>query len=301
MEKRTLGKTGMNVSVLGFGGGEIGFQGVDPATVEQLFNAALDAGLNAIDTAECYKNSEELIGNAIARRRGEFYLFTKCGHDGKSFNPPLEDWDPKLLEQSIDRSLQRLKTDRVDLLQLHSCSKELLEKGDVVRVVQRAKQAGKTRFIGYSGDGQAAKFAIASGFFDTLQTSINIADQEALELTLPLAQQRQMGVIVKRPLANTAWRGAEAPAGGYAKPYWERLQVLAYDFLKKPLPETTAAALKFTLACPGVTTAIVGTGKPGRWQENAATLAAGPMPPSDFDAIRKRWKQVAKPDWTGQT
>src|ERR1035437_7467456 len=140
----------MHVTVLGFGGAEIGYYGVDQATVATLANSALDAGLNIIDTAECYANSEELIGNAVSHRRNEYFLFTKCGHDGKSFNLP--DWDPKMVAQSIDRSLQRLKTDRVDLLQIHSCSLDLLKQGDLTAVVQKARQAGKTRFIGFSGD-----------------------------------------------------------------------------------------------------------------------------------------------------
>jgi aryl-alcohol dehydrogenase-like predicted oxidoreductase len=73
MEKRTLGKTGMDVTVLGFGGAEIGFQGVPLPTAGKLLNSALDAGLNVIDTAECYINSEELIGQTVAGRRNQFF------------------------------------------------------------------------------------------------------------------------------------------------------------------------------------------------------------------------------------
>jgi aryl-alcohol dehydrogenase-like predicted oxidoreductase len=301
MQKRTLGKTGMNVTVLGFGAAEIGFQGVDQTTVEKLLGAALDAGLNVIDTAECYKNSEEMIGNAASHRRNDYFLFTKCGHTGASFDPPMADWDPKMLEHSIDRSLQRLKTDRVDLVQLHSCSEELLRKGDVINVVQKAKAAGKTRFIGYSGDSSAARFAIECGAFDTLQTSVSIADQEAIDLTLPLAVKNNIGVIAKRPVANATWQHKNGPTDSYQKPYWDRLQQLKYDFLNKPLQESIATALRFTLACPGVTTAIVGTTRPGRWKENAAMLGTGDVTSPEFDAIRARWKQVAAKDWTGQT
>ena len=80
MEKRVFGKTGMNVSVLGFGGAEIGFEGASASTVKEILSAALDAGLNVIDTAECYAESEVQIGAAIGHRRKDFYLFTKCGH-----------------------------------------------------------------------------------------------------------------------------------------------------------------------------------------------------------------------------
>ena len=192
----------MNVSVLGFGGSEIGYEEASLASVSKLLNRALDAGVNVIDTAECYVTSEELIGNAISARRGDYYLFTKCGHE-RGWSYP--DWRPSSLWKSIERSLKRLKTDHVDLLQLHSCSEDELRKGEVIEFLKRARERGYTRFIGYSGDSQAALYAVKSGEFDTLQTSINIADQEALDLTLPLAKKRNMGVIAKRPVANVAW------------------------------------------------------------------------------------------------
>src|SRR5918997_353820 len=189
MEKRTLGKTGMHVSVLGFGGSEIGYGGAAVETVERLLGGALDAGLNVIDTAECYVTSEELIGRAVSRRRADYYLFTKCGH---ASGIDLPDWDARLLEQSIERSLKRLRTDHVDLLQLHSCAEEVLREGDVIEVLRRAREAGKTRYIGYSGDGRAALYAVECGAFDTLQTSVNIADQQGLVLFMPQARERNI-------------------------------------------------------------------------------------------------------------
>ena len=297
MEKRALGKTGLEVTVLGFGGAEIGFERADPDSVAQLLNSALDAGLNVIDTAECYVDSEEMIGRAVSHRRSEYHLFTKCGH-AAGFDLP--DWDPRLLEQSIDRSLRRLRTDHVDLLQLHTCSEETLRHGEVIDVLRQARQAGKTRFIGYSGDSQAARYAVECGAFDTLQTSISIADQQSITLTVPLAREKQMGVIAKRPIANAAWRTGAQPQNSYHQTYWERLQKLNYDFLSLPLEESIAIALRFTLSVPGVSTAIVGTTRPGRWRQNADLLAAGPLPQDQFDAIRQRWQEVAGPDWTGQ-
>jgi aryl-alcohol dehydrogenase-like predicted oxidoreductase len=267
-------------------------------TVDALIHAALDAGLNVIDTAECYHGSEELIGNAVGKRRGDFLLFTKCGHDGKSFGKA--DWDVGMLRESMDRSLQRLQTDHLDLVQLHSCSQELLERGEVIGVLEEAKKAGKTRFIGYSGDGEAALFAVKSGRFDTLQTSVNIADQEPLELTLPMCAEKGIGVIAKRPVANVAWKNQGSFLGGYDRPYWERLQKLDYDFLKGPLEEAIATALRFTLSCPAVATAIVGTSKPGRWKQNAEYVRKGRLAAGEFAEIRARWKTVAR-DWRGQT
>ncbi len=295
MEKRILGKTGMNVTVLGYGGAEIGYRGVPEETVERLINGALDAGLNVIDTAECYVDSEEKIGKVASRRRNEYFLFTKCGHDADG-----DHWNPKKMAEQIDRSLERLQTDHVDLLQLHSCTEEQLRQGDVIQVIQRARDAGKTRFIGYSGDGQAALYAVKSDVFDTLQISVSIADQVALDLVLPSAQAKGIGVIAKRPIANAIWKETSKPAE-YYQAYWERLHQLDYDFLRANSGQDVATALRFTLSNEGVHTAIVGTTKPERWKQNAELLQAGRLDRERFNAIRSRWKAVAAPDWVGQT
>jgi aryl-alcohol dehydrogenase-like predicted oxidoreductase len=295
MERRRLGQTNMDVTTLGFGGSEIGYQRVSGRTVERLLGRALDAGLNVIDTAECYDNSEGLIGTALGARRAEVYLFTKCGHAG---GWGRADWRPSALLSSIERSLRRLATDHVDLIQLHSCSLAHLRKGDVIGALERARERGWARYIGYSGDGEAARYAVECGRFDTLQTSVSIADQQAIELTLPLARARGLGVIAKRPLANVAWRYARKPAEPYYQDYWARLRELDYDFLGTDA--AVATALRFTLAVPGVHTAIVGTTRPDRWQANAALLASGPLPAAEFERIRTRWGEVARPSWDGQ-
>ena len=287
----------MLVSVLGFGGSEIGYQRASGRTVARLLGGALDAGLNVIDTAECYENSEELIGKAVGGRRHDFYLFTKCGHTGSFGNA---DWRPASLLKSIERSLRRLATDRVDLIQLHSCSLEHLRKGDVIAALERARERGWARFIGYSGDGDAARYAIECGRFDTLQTSVSIADQEGFTLTLPLARERGLGVIAKRPIANVAWRYGRKPAEPYYQDYWTRLRTLDYPFLRGVAGSAVSTALRFTLGAPGVHTAIVGTTKPERWRENASLLDAGPLPPDEAERIRARWREVAAASWTGQ-
>jgi aryl-alcohol dehydrogenase-like predicted oxidoreductase len=297
MIRRVLGRTGLEVSVLGFGGSEIGFDRVDVATVRRLLHDALDAGLDVVDTAECYGDSEALIGEALAGRRRDVRLFTKCGHyEGTG----RDDWRPASLERSIARSLERLRTDHVDLLQLHTCSEDDLRRGDVIEVAERARARGQARFVGYSGDGAAARLAVECGRFDTLQTSLNVADQEAIELTLPLARAHGVGVIVKRPIANAAWRAGRRPENPYHHVYWDRLQRLDYDFLRRPPAESIGAALRFTAAVPGVHTMIVGTTRPGRWRENAAGLGDGLMPPAEFESIRTRWRAVADSSWVGQ-
>lgn len=304
MEKRRLGQTDMDVSVLGFGGAEIGFEDASVATVRTLLEGALDAGLNVIDTAECYRGSEELIGQAASHRRKDFYLFTKCGHPN-GFESGAN-WSPKSILESIGRSLQRLRTDHLDIVHLHSCSESILRDGDAIAALQTARDRGYIRYLGYSGDGQTALYAVECGAFDTLQTSINIADQEAIDLTLPRARERQMGVIAKRPIANAAWRTGQKPIDSYQHEYWQRLSTLDFEFLDhvdQPanLATTISIALRFTLGLPGVHCAIVGTKKPDRWKENAKMLEADPLSESEFQAIRARWEDVAPRSWIGQT
>ncbi len=150
-----------------------------------------------------------------------------------------------------------------------------------------------------SGDGAAARYAVECGRFDTLQTSISVADQEAIDLTLPLARAGQVGVIAKRPLANVAWSYQRKPES-YYEDYWRRLRRLDYPFLRGAPATAVGTALRFTLSVPGVHIAIVGTAKPERWQENAALLSAGPLPHAELDAIRARWRDVADGSWEGE-
>ncbi len=298
VEYRQFGKTDMKVSALGFGGAEIGFEQTDQELVDRLLNSALDAGLNVVDTAECYMGSEESIGRAISNRRDEYYLFTKVGHmHGYAGGG---DWSAASIAESIDRSLKRLRTDRVDLVQLHSCKADVIAKGEAIEALEKARTQGKTRYIGYSGDSTDAVAAIKTDRFDTLQTSVSIADQQSIDLLLPLARERNMGVIAKRPIANAAWRYKEKPENGYHTTYWERFQKLDYPFLKGDMSEAVGIALRFTLSQPGVHTAIVGTSKPERWKQNAALIEPGPLPKEQIEAIRKRWREIATAEWVGQ-
>ena len=300
MEKRRLGKTGMEVSVIGFGGSEIGYEDASAETAASLLNRALDLGINVIDTAECYYSSEELIGNTIANRRDEFFLFTKCGHPRGVESAP--NWSRDSILESIQRSLRRLQTDRLDIVHLHSCSEHELRKGEAIAALQEARDRGYTRYIGYSGDSNAARYAAECGAFDTLQTSVNIADQEAIELTLPIARPQNLGVIAKRPIANAAWKGGHKPIDSYHHEYWERLGKLNYDFIREfDVQQAVAIALRFTLTVPGVHTAIVGTGKPERLRQNISFLEEGPLDQEQFDAIRERWDDFAPRTWIGQT
>jgi aryl-alcohol dehydrogenase-like predicted oxidoreductase len=299
MEKRKFGKTDMEVSVLGFGGAEIGFDNSQTqANVDELLNAALDAGLNVIDTAAAYNSSEKLIGEAVSSRRKEFYLLTKCG---ALDNFTRFDWSKKGILETIEQSLRHLKTDYLDIAQLHSCDTEILRQGDCIEGLQRAQEKGYTRYIGYSGDREEAKYAIELDVFDSFQTSVNIADQTPIDGNIKLAVEKGLGVIAKRPIANAVWRNSEKPESSYHHEYWDRIQKLKFDFLDKSLEESIAQALRFTMSIPGVDTMIVGTTKPNRWQSNARLVAEGNLSSEEFEAIRQRWHEVADESWVGMT
>lgn len=308
----------MRLSILGLGAAEIGFDNASEATVDALLGLGIDLGINVIDTAECYIDSEEKLGRALRGRRQQYFLFTKCGH-GERRGPAgiftrasrrlwrdttrmlgrhLADWSPALLQHSIDQSLKKLKTDWLDLIQLHSCSEELLRRGELIEVLKRARSEGKARYIGYSGDGPAARYAAECGEFDSLQMSLNIADQEALDSVVPLARQRGMGIIAKRPIANAVWRNASRPANSYHHVYWDRLQTLRYDFLTGQ--SAMDIALRFTLSIDGVCTCIVGTTNPAHLRENIERTVESTLGPEQFESIRKRWREFASADWVPQ-
>ena len=287
----------MDVTVLGFGGA--GTSGESVENIRRVLNSALDAGINVIDTAECYEGGEDSIGKTISRkRRDEFFLFTKCGHPRGIGS---EDWSANSILESIERSLRRLQTDRIDLIQLHGCSEAVLKKGEAISALEKARERGWVRYLGYSGDGRPARFAVECDAFDALQTSINIADQEAISQIIPLARARNIGLIAKRPLANFAWKTGHKPINSYHHEYYERLRKLNFDFLRdRSAEESIAIALHFVLSVPGVHTAIVGTTKPQRSQENAHLLESRPLPQNEYNAIRERWDVIAPKTWIGQ-
>ena len=299
MEKRRFGRTELEVSVLGFGGAEIGYNSHQTqAEVDELLNSALDAGLNVIDTAAAYKTSETLIGKAVGQRRKEFYLLTKCGALDAFTRA---DWSKKGVLETIENSLRNLNTDYLDIVQLHSCSAEILRQGDCLEGLERAVEKGYTRYIGYSGDNEDARYAIEINVFDALQTSVSIADQTAIDGIIPLAAERGLGIIAKRPIANAVWRHDAKPDDSYHHEYWERIQKLKFDFLNDSLARATAIALRFTLSIPGVDTLIVGTTRPRRWEENAGYVAEGALSDEEFEAIRRRWQEVADKGWEQMT
>ena len=293
METRTLGNTGLKISRLGVGlariGAELTMADVDEAG--QVLDRALDVGINFLDTAGCYGAAEEMVGRTIAHRRDEYVLATKCGHaTGDLSGQP---WTAQTIKGSVARSLARMKTDHLDLLQLHSCGLEVLQQGEVIEALLEAKRSGQTRFIGYSGDNEAALWAVESGLFDTLQTSYNVADQHARTRLFGPARAKGMGIIVKRPVANGAW-GAQRSPYAYASEYFRRAQLMAQA---GPIPgapdDRILVATGFVFAHPDVDTAIVGTRNPSHMKANIEMFENRlPIPTEVVEELRRRFDQV---------
>lgn len=296
MEKRRLGRTDLTVSRLGVGLSEIGGLALtDVGRVERLLNTALDSGINFLDTAACYGNSEELIGRTVAARRAEFVISTKAGHVVGDY--PGEPWTARTIIDSIDRSLARMQTDHVDVVHLHSCDVATLEQGEVIEALLAARRAGKTRYIGYSGDNEAAQWAVESGRFDTLQTSYNLVDQRARTRLFAAARAQGMGIIVKRPIANRAW-GAQTAPSEYAAEYFRRARAMQDGWSLPDAPaDPVALALGFTLAHDAVDTAIVGTANPDHMAANLALVEGSlPVSPRAVQALWERFDEQGA-DW----
>ena len=310
MEKTTFGKTNWQVSRLGFGAAPIGYLETEQDQVSKVLGELLDQGINLIDTAACYPGSEQAIGQAIASRRDQYLLVSKCGH--KADDLEGSEWSAQLIKNTIERSLKRLKTDHLDVLLLHSCDKHVLEDGEAVGALVKARDAGKVRAIGYSGDNEAAAYAANLNDIEVIEMSVSIADQANLDSVLPTCQKRDLAVIAKRPIANAAWKDLADQHGvysAYAKTYTERLE--AMDLTPHELGfeghadvEWPEIALRFTLSQPGVHTAIVGTTSTVNARANIAAAEKGPLPEDTINRIRQAFRDAEKAAgrrWTAET
>lgn len=280
MNRRPLGHTGLTVTALGFGAMHLNDDRTSEDDAGRLLNHVLDAGVNLIDTARGYGLSEERIGRHIGHRRSEYVLSTKVGYG----IPGVPDWTYDCILAGVDAACQRMRTDVIDIVHLHSCPLHVLEQGDVVRALEDCQKSGKLRVAAYSGDNAELRWAIDSGRFGSVQASVSICDQLNLSQHLPVARERGTGVIAKRPLAGAIWRFAERP-GDYAEGhYWERFHAMNIDPQEL---DWGAAALRFAAFAPGVASAIVGTSKPGNFQKNIDIVNQGPLDAALVNAIEQ--------------
>src|SRR5690606_16163851 len=153
----TFGKTGLSVAPLGFGAAPAAYLKADQQEVRSLLDRMIDAGVNVIDTAASYPGSEGVIGNLLKDRRQGLVYVSKCGT--KIPESSAAEWSAELIGQTVDRALKSLKTDLLDVMLLHSCDEATLRKGEAIGALVKARDAGKVKHIGYSGDNEAAAYA----------------------------------------------------------------------------------------------------------------------------------------------
>ena len=307
MKKVAFGKTGFEVSRLGFGGAPMGFLKTDQERIARILNLLLDSGVNVLDTAAMYPGSEQSIGDHVSHRRKEYVLVSKCGQAFEDL--PGAAWSAPLIWATVDRALRRLKTDHLDVMLLHSCDLATLKKGEALGGLIKAREAGKIRFAGYSGDNEAAAYAAALPDIAVIETSVNIADQNNLDTVVSVARKNDIGVIAKRPIANAAWKDPSQQPGmyaNYAGEYHRRLKEMKLNpaelgFNGAPEQFWPELALRFTLSFPGVHTAIIGTTDPENARANIATVEKGPLPGHVIDQICAAFGHCdPRRQWTGQ-
>ncbi|MCZ6632579.1 MAG: aldo/keto reductase [bacterium] len=293
MEYRRLGRTGLEVSELGFGAWEIGWTRPEEGDeVGRLLNRALDLGINFIDSSAAYRWSEELIAKYVGHRRDEFFFATKCG-SGRVLQPDGEwvqtlDYSAKAIMPQIDRSLQRLKTDYIDIIQLHSPGLDDVAFGDGLEGLKRAQEQGKVRFISLSADGDAARKAVEIGEYDTLQLTYNVLEQEPAEI-IAAAREKDMGIIVKVPIANALYEKPRSEAGNTV--LWDRAQTILSPECVGDLPRVEAA-LRWLLCDENVHTMIVGTTNLDHFEANVAAVERRRLSDEMLADMKARFEQA---------
>jgi len=295
LPKRQLGRTGLQVTMLGYGAMELRGvprgRDVTEAQAETILNAALDAGINYIDTSIDYGLSEERIGRYIADRRSEYYLASKCGCLVGATPGPRGQRNPHVFTRDnivagVEQSLARMRTDYIDVLQFHSSpSRQTLEEHDALETVLALKRTGKVRFIGTSSTLPHLADHIAMGVFDVFQIPYS-AVERGHEAVITAAAKAGAGIVIRGGAAKGA-PSEEKQAGVQ----WERWQKAQLDDLIEGMTPMEFI-LRFTLTHPDMDTNIVGTVNPSHLQDNINALLNGPLPPDLYAEGKRRLAAV---------
>lgn len=291
MEITKLGKTGIDVTKLGFGAMEIRGPRVwngRPVTDEdagKLLNAVLDEGINFIDTSYDYGRSEELIGKYISHRRSEYVLATKCGCtlvDCGDHDETPHVWTRDNLLHNIVTSLRRLKTDYVDLLQLHGPTYQQVVDGGLIETLQEIQASGKARHIGISSYMPNLADHLKVPKYETFQIPYSALEREHEEW-IARAAARGAGIIVRGGVGQ-----GEPGAGRGARERWKVWEAAKLDELLEEGESRTAFLLRFTLSLPELSTTIVGTMKPEHLAENVRIARKGALPAEVYEEAKRR-------------
>ena len=289
MRYRKLGRTGLECSEIGLGAAQIGMRSVPEQAAERVLRTALEVGINFIDTAAMYGESETRIGRFLPRDT-EVIIATKCGdyevlEDGKP--RIVVDYSPGCILRIVDESRRRLDRDVIDIVLFHGLPRGEYNAGAAFDALLETKARGWARFIGVSGDGPAAAAEARRRPLDAQELTYNILYQEADGELLPTLRERGMGVIVKRPIANAAYLSAERPATAVDES-WDLAQRLGLRELAGEMP-LVEFALRYTLSRSDVGTAIVGTTDPRHLRTNALISDGNPLPADTLARIREAY------------
>jgi aryl-alcohol dehydrogenase-like predicted oxidoreductase len=295
MQKRTLGKTGIEVTQLGYG--SMGLRGprtwgvrvVSDEDSDRFLNSVLDAGINFIDTAPDYGVSEERIGRAIGHRRDEFVLATKCGCSPIQHDDHLEvqhDWTRDTVQRNIEQSLRRLRTDVIDILQFHGGDAETIQRAGLIDLLTNFQSQGLIRFIGMSSSLPNLPAMIELGVFDTFQIPYSCLAPQHEEL-MARATENGAGIIVRGGIAQGG------PDAEIQRPQLNDVWTVAG--LDELLPAGMTRAeliLRYTLSNPHCHTTIVGTCNAEHLAENVRAASTGPLDETLRDEITVRVRQT---------
>jgi len=295
MEKRKLGKTGMAVTPLGYG--SMGLRGprtwgvrvVEEDAADRFLNQVLDSGINFIDTSPDYGICEQRIGDYISSRRSEYFLATKCGCVYQEVDNQLQIvhvWDKEVVRRNLETSLQRMKTDYVDVLQFHGGDAAALQQAGLIELLIDFKRQGVIRNLGVSTKIPNLKALIDLQVFDTFQIPYSCLDRTHHEL-ISKAAAVGAGVIIR---GGVAQGGPDAVIQRQAN---NRIWELAK--LSQLVPKEMTAAqllLRYTLSHPDCHTVIVGTCDHGHLESNIQAVKAGPLEESLYAEMTRRVMQV---------
>ncbi len=312
MRYRPLGRTGLKVSEVGFGAWAIGgnahgnsYGPTEDAESIRAVRRALDLGCNFFDTADVYGwgHSEELLGKALEGHREEVVVATKVGgdfyHGGVRLN-----FRPDYIAFALERSLQRLRTDHVDLYQLHNPPLEVLYDEAVLGVLEELKAKGRVLHYGISiHEPEEGTMAMDTGRFEALQLPFNAMRQEWIQEVLPRAAKEGVGVIAREPLANGFLTGKyderSTFVAGDIRHHWPPRMVAACAQAARRMAtavgsaaETSSgAALKFVLAFPQVSTTIPGAKTVAQVEENTAAGDGKPLGEQGVATLRRLYAE----------
>ena len=284
LEKRRLGENGPEVTFLGFGALEIGrnwglgegaeVQRPDEEEAGRVLNAVLDIGVNLVDTASAYHASEARIGKSISRRRGEYVLATKCGEHNDEPRT-YYDFSYRAIAESIDRSLDLLRTDCVDLLQIHfgPDPQKVVDDGETVRAMKEAREAGKVKLLGVSIGGEVGRQCAESGDFDVMQIGYSLLDRSDEEL-IEMCGQKGIGVLIRSGLGAGKLTGRVLSHLDDLDDRTRTKTAAWLDLVDGDGDMLTALALKFLHHNPNVTSVLVGSKRVEHLQRNAELLQA---------------------------